>query len=154
MTDSTKNSGFPIQRTARKWALQYLYQLDVSGEDANDNTLAWFWQQIQEGNEGVGEKEWRKCQERAVELIQGVRKHVAELDVKIDGYAVDWDVKRMAAVDRNILRLAAFELLFDETPGAVSIDEALEICRVYGGGEESTAFINGILDRIHNESKK
>ncbi len=152
--EKQSKDAFPIQRTAREWALQYLYQLDISGDDGDDDSLVWFWEQIREEHPDIEDREWMKCSDRALALARGVRDKVADLDVRINACAVDWDLTRIAPIDRNILRLAAYEILYADTPAAVSIDEALEICRIYGDGNESTGFINGILDRIYREQDK
>jgi N utilization substance protein B len=83
-------------------------------------------------------------------LYDGVVLHRAEIDVKLTAAAENWRLVRMAGVDRNVLRLGAFEVLHttDETPTAVAIDEAIEMARRYGS-EDSPAFVNGVLDKIN-----
>ena len=76
--------------------------------------------------------------------------HVAEIDPHISGHAEHWRIERMPAVDRNILRLAVFEMTTSETPAAVVIDEALELARKFSS-EESVQFVNGVLDAVHRE---
>jgi N utilization substance protein B len=83
----------------------------------------------------------------AEELALGVHAHRKQLDECIAAHARNWRVERMAAVDRNILRLAAFELLYTETPTQVVLDEAIELAREFGG-ERSPAFVNGVLDAL------
>jgi N utilization substance protein B len=86
-----------------------------------------------------------------VGLYDGVLAHAGEIDGKITAAAENWRLPRMAAVDRNVLRLGAFELLFSpETPPGVALDEAIEIARRYGSAD-SPAFVNGVLDRIRKE---
>jgi N utilization substance protein B len=85
-------------------------------------------------------------------LFDGVVAQVADIDAKIAAAAENWRVSRMTTVDRNILRLGAFELLFmRDTPAAVVFDEAIELARRYGSGD-SSAFVNGVLDRLGQES--
>jgi N utilization substance protein B len=85
-------------------------------------------------------------------LFDGVTTHAATLDEQLTAVAENWRVSRMAAVDRNVLRLGAYELLHTaETPPAVAINEAIELARRYGS-KDSPAFVNGILDRI-NQSR-
>src|SRR5439155_13107181 len=85
-------------------------------------------------------------------LFDGVAAHAAELDEQLSAAAENWRVARMAAVDRNVLRLGAYELLHDsQTPPAVTINEAIELARRYGS-KDSPAFVNGVLDRI-NQSR-
>ncbi len=84
----------------------------------------------------------------AQELIRGTVEHLAELDRKIAAFAEGWAVERMANVDRNIMRLAAYEIFCrDDIPERVSINEAIELAKRFGS-EESAKFINGILDRL------
>jgi|SRR5579884_2929965 len=81
-------------------------------------------------------------------LYDGVLTHLAEIDPRLSEAAENWRLPRMATVDRNILRLGAFELLWaPETPAGVAFDEAIELARRYGSAE-SPAFVNGILDRL------
>ncbi|MBX9679308.1 MAG: transcription antitermination factor NusB [Gemmataceae bacterium] len=87
-----------------------------------------------------------------IKLYDGVIERQAEIDQRLAGAAENWRVSRMAAVDRNLLRLSAFELLYDpETPAPVVIDEAVELARRFGAGE-SSAFVNGILDRLKRDA--
>ncbi len=86
-------------------------------------------------------------------LADGVWNHKSEIDAMLTRYAENWDLHRMAAVDRNILRLSTFEIVHDkETPLSVIIDEAIEIAKTYST-EESGKFVNGILDKIKQERK-
>ncbi len=81
-------------------------------------------------------------------LVQGTAEKIAELDGTIEANAAHWSLARIAPVERNILRLAAYELLFrDDIPERVAINEAIELAKLYGS-EESGAFVNGILDQI------
>jgi N utilization substance protein B len=81
-------------------------------------------------------------------LHDGVLAHVGEIDQRLSAAAENWRLPRMAAVDRNVLRLGAYELLFaPDTPAGVAIDEAIELARRYGSGD-SPGFVNGVLDQI------
>jgi N utilization substance protein B len=84
-------------------------------------------------------------------LLAGVREHRKDIDVLIGQNAANWSVKRMATVDRNVLRLAAYEMLWAGVPGRVVINEAIELAKRYGN-QNSGQFVNGILDRILKES--
>lgn len=86
----------------------------------------------------------------AQSLIDGVRNHRQQLDKLLSKHSANWAIKRMATIDRNVLRIAAFEMLHGDTPGRVAINEAIDIARRYGG-LHSGAFVNGILDRILRE---
>ncbi len=85
-------------------------------------------------------------------LYDGVVAQLADLDAKISAAAENWRIARMPTVDRNIIRLGAFELLFmKDTPAAVAFDEAIELARRYGTAD-SSAFVNGVLDRLRREA--
>lgn len=115
-----------------------LFQLDLTGGSQVEVAEQFF------GAESPDERE-REFRER---LVRGVIDRREELDRLIVAAAAHWRLERMAVVDRNVLRLAVFEMLADaETPSAVVIDEAVEIAKKYGGSE-SGSFINGILDAI------
>jgi len=85
-------------------------------------------------------------------LIQGVTGKRAELDEKIAAAAENWSVERMAATDRNVLRLGAYEIHFTDTPTKVAVDEAVELAKRFGGAE-SAQFVNGILDKLMHQQK-
>jgi len=86
-------------------------------------------------------------------LVDGVYKNKELIDGKITKYATNWQIDRMATIDRNILRMASFELLFaEEIPPKVTINEAVEIAKKYGD-HDSGKFINGVLDKMHKEEK-
>ncbi len=82
-----------------------------------------------------------------METLKGIEQHKAEIDQLISEYAHGWRLERIFSVDRNILRLAIYELLYSQLPGEVVINEAVELAKKYGT-EHSHVFINGILDRI------
>lgn len=85
-------------------------------------------------------------------LYDGVIANLTDIDTKISAAAENWRIARMPAVDRNILRLGAFELLFmKDTPAAVAFDEAIELARRFGTAD-SSAFVNGVLDRLRREA--
>lgn len=84
-------------------------------------------------------------------LLAGIRKNRREIDEMLGNNASNWSVKRMTVVDRNILRLAAYEMLYENLPPPVAINEAIELAKRYGH-ENSGQFVNGILDRIKRES--
>lgn len=89
----------------------------------------------------------------AMSLISGVRRNRPELDTMLSARAENWSLARMAATDRNVLRLGAYELLYTETPAPVVINEALELAKRFGA-KQSAQFVNGILDRVLQEKKK
>jgi N utilization substance protein B len=85
--------------------------------------------------------------EFCLSLVLGVQRNRGELDVILAGTATNWSLERMAATDRNVLRLGAYEILYTDTPHKVAINEAVELAKRFGSGQ-SAAFVNGILDRF------
>ncbi len=130
-------SGMRLRRKGREYALQLLFQFDLS-RDA-EGLFDGFWQ---------GKILPLQLIEFTDMLVKGAIVHLAMIDRKIISNAENWSLDRMATVDRNILRLAIYELLYlDDIPSKVTINEAIEISKRFGA-EESGSFINGILDRI------
>ena len=143
------------RRRAREFALQILYQLDVQQHMSDDQAIALFWRNFaaQTGEEAAA-VDVTDAQPFAESLVRGVRAHLAELDGQIQAASRNWRLERMARVDRNLLRLALYELRFgDDVPAKVAINEAIEIAKRYGTSE-SSAFVNGILDRCREELGK
>lgn len=129
---------------ARQWAVQFLFQRDFNRGDI-EAALAEFW---------LDKKSGEKARLFAEELIQGVESKKEELDSLIRKYAEHWDVKRMGAVDRNVMRVALFEMTYrPDIPPVVSINEAVEIAKDLSG-VESGKFVNGILDRVRKEQDR
>ena len=131
------------RRRSRQRALQILFIWDVRKQSVDEAAGAFFETLYSE--EG---KVPPRNDTFLVELIHGVVEHAAEIDSHISHHAEHWRIERMPAVDRNILRLAVYELLKRETPPPVVIDEALELARRYSN-EESVQFVNGVLDAIN-----
>lgn len=132
---------------ARQIALQILYQIDITNESCAE-TLDNFWLREEERVIDAEVKNF------AAGLVKGVRDNLAEIDKNIASYATNWQIERMAVVDRNILRLGCYELLFhDDIPPKVSINEAVELAKKYSD-TESGKFVNGILDKIKTEIEK
>jgi N utilization substance protein B len=130
-----------LRRTARECALQMMYQYDV-GRHAPESILESFWEMNEQP---------QKVRDFATDLFQGAVSRIKEIDGRIQGRTRHWRLSRMAAVDRNVLRLAVFELLSDaKTPHTVVINEALEIVKKFST-HESAQFVNGILDSIKND---
>lgn len=92
-----------------------------------------------------------KLIEFARSLVSGVRRNRPKLDELLTARAENWSLARMAVTDRNILRLAGYEILFGDTPGQVAINEAVELAKRYGG-RQSPQFVNGVLDRLLKEN--
>ena len=129
----------PARRTkARERALQALYQIDVAAEGIDD-ALARFWRSF--------EPVEREVQVLAEGLVRGVAEHRRAVDEAIEGASAHWRLDRMAKVDRNVLRIAVYELLRTDVPVKVAINEAIELGKKYGS-ESTGAFVNGVLDKI------
>jgi len=125
-----------VRRRGRELALQMLYQHELAGTDVA--TMETSFDELRQAPEAV--------REFAVSLAGGVIARLPELDGRLVDQADNWRLERMAAVDRNILRLALYELLYaEDTPPAVVIDEAVEIAKRFGS-ERSSQFVNGVLD--------
>ncbi len=133
------------RRKARECALQMLFAADVAGDDARlDELVRDYWTQLSEAEPEATAREF------ATRLATGTVAHVAEIDERIKSRAEHWRISRMAVVDRNVLRLAVYEFLYEQTPRTVAINEALEIARRFSTFE-ATQFINGILDAIKRD---
>ena len=155
------------RRMAREAALQLLYLLELGKPDDRRRAFQTFWE-----HDWREEGECRLCPEEgcrdrdkpksrfslpvnqlaevpfARELVDGVLSRQKEIDEKIESHSLNWRLHRMSAIDRNILRIAVFELLYlDDIPPKVSINEAIEIAKTYGD-KNSPAFVNGILDQV------
>ncbi|MCL6566569.1 MAG: transcription antitermination factor NusB [Acidobacteriia bacterium] len=126
------------RRKAREFALQMLFRWEMNREEPAA-LQASFWQSARAA---------RDTREFANQLFAGAVAHAAETDALLAQHSEHWRLERMAAVDRNILRLAVYELRCTSTPAAVVINEALELAKKFSS-EESAAFLNGILDAIH-----
>lgn len=130
-----------LRSRARQVALQLLYQDDLNPEVA-PTAVAQFLRK------SLNRK--AAAMEFALSLLDGVREHRTELDQVLAAKADNWSVERMAAVDRNILRLGAYEILYTDTPGRVAVNEAVELAKTFGA-QQSAPFVNGILDRVLRE---
>ena len=122
---------------AREVALQVLFQDEVNPPSSAGETLRFLEVRLN-SDELVN---------FARSLIAGVRRNREELDGLLGKIAANWTLSRMAAVDRNVLRLGAYEILYTETPGRVAINEAVELAKRFGA-RQSPQFVNGILDRL------
>ena len=138
----------------REYALQVLYELDISGKDAEAAVDA-YWINFETTGRPAGSPEPDPAIKTFTQLlVSGVAKNLAEIDPMIERCSTNWRLDRMPRVDRNVLRLAAFELMHSaDVPTKVVINEAIELGKRYGS-EESGAFINGILDKLAGELRK
>lgn len=130
---------------AREFALQVLYQVDITKSDVK-LCLEDFWKNREINTEG-------SVREFTESLVLGFIGHKGEIDALISEATKNWQLNRMAVVDRNILRMTAYELLYrEDIPPKASINEAIEIAKKYGN-EDSGKFVNGVLDKI-NKTKR
>ena len=129
---------------SREIALQMLYMIDVRGPEALDELDAFL------DREAMTEPDVHQF---ARQLVEGTQENLADIDAALNRAAQNWQLSRMAIVDRNILRMAVYEMLhLEEVPAKVSINEAIELGKRYSTAQ-SGSFINGILDRIRREKK-
>lgn len=155
-----------MRREARERAIQFLFQFDMNRPDDIEAALRQFW----EGQRAAvladdrADARWGQpielppvsADETAIRLfaeplIRGTLEHQVELDERIKKFAKNWDLHRMAVVDRNVLRLAIYEMLYrEDIPPIVSINEAVDIAKKFST-EDSGKFVNGILDKIKGE---
>jgi len=130
---------------ARECALQILYQYEINPQSVEEVAES-FWIRFPDTPEQV-----RQFSEY---LVRGVVEHLTEIDPSIEKYAQNWQLKRMAAIDRNILRLSVFEIIYSgEIPPKVSINEAVNMAKKFSQ-QDSGKFVNGILDRISHAAQK
>ena len=129
------------RRAARRSALQYHFWRDLHHGDGPENILE-FWE-LCPAKPNV--------QQFAQPLIEGMLAHLPEIDARITRYCENYEFRRISAVDRNVLRLAIYEMLYrDDIPPVVSINEAIELAKEFGG-VDSGRFVNGILDRVKDD---
>jgi len=130
---------------AREIVLQVLYQDDLNEDQPENIRLRFINARLNHNKELI---------EFAHQLLEGVRENQEAVDAKLEETARNWRLSRMAATDRNVLRLGAYEILFTDTPDRVAINEAIELAKRYGTNN-SSQFVNGVLDRVmSNQSNK
>lgn len=131
------------RRRSRQRALQILFLWDARRQPVDEAVSAFY--------DTLFAEEHPERDPFVDHLVHGAVQHLDELDERIRRHAEHWRMERMPVVDRNILRLAVYEMIHEDTPPAVVIDEALELARKFSG-EESVQFVNGVLDAIRRES--
>lgn len=132
------------RRKGRELALQILYQIEMQqGEPKSALALLWRREEVSP-----------EIREFTTQLVEGTYRNLKEIDQLIEKHSTRWKLGRMAVVDRNILRLAVYELAYlHEIPTSVVLNEAIEMGKKFGT-EQSSAFINGVLDNIAKEIRK
>jgi len=127
---------------AREIVLQVLYQDDLNADQPEDIRLKFINSRLNHDHALI---------DFAQQLLAGVRKHQEKVDARLEETARNWRLSRMAATDRNVLRLGAYEILFTDTPDRVVINEAIELAKRYGTNN-SSQFVNGVLDRLMSQA--
>jgi N utilization substance protein B len=130
------------RRRARQRALQILFLWDARRPAADDAISQYY--------DTLYSEEKPERDPFVQDLVQGTIQHIREVDDRITRHAEHWRMERMPAVDRNILRLAVYEMTLGGTPAPVTIDEALELARKFSN-EESVQFVNGVLDAVRRD---
>jgi N utilization substance protein B len=132
------------RRSAREWAVQFLFQNDFNPGNV-EQALPEFWRDKNPDS---------KSKQFVEDIIHGVLRNLQQIDKLIQSYADHWEIKRMNAVDRNVIRVALFEMLFrPDIPPVVSINEAVDIAKAFSSFE-SGKFVNGILDRALQDLRR
>ena len=144
-SDAADRGHTTTRRAARESAIQLLFELDANPQQ--DLTAmfkrCWAARRLDEKGRAFTEH-----------VVKGVRQNLKSIDQTIQKYAENWDIKRMAILDRNVIRMGIFEMLFcDDVPPVVSINEAVDIAK-YFSSAESGRFVNGILDRLRKDLKR
>ncbi len=126
--------------------MQLLYRDDLNDADRSiENDVKFIGRRLNNDQALVGFAE---------SVLRGVREHLAEIDRSLESISENWRLSRMSATDRNILRLAAYEMMFGDTPPRVAINEAIELAKRYGD-QNSPKYVNGVLDRLwQNDGQK
>lgn len=133
-----------VRSKSREIALCILYEFDIIKRDPKDLIISFY-------NNYTHKEETRKF---SSQIVEGVIQNIGEIDPVIKKYAKNWEIKRMAVIDRTILRMGTFELLFTlDIPPKVSINEAVELAKKFGD-IDSPRFVNGILDKIYKTENK
>ena len=139
-----------IRRVAREMVLQSLFQMDFTQAEPEEAlAISLGVQQDEERSE-----EAEKAFGYAEKVLKGTAAHLTEIDSLIGKYAINWEVKRMPGIDRNILRMAIYEMRFarEKLPVTAAVNEAVELAKRFGS-EKSARFINGVLGKLMREEK-
>ena len=130
------------RRRAREVVMQLLYRDDLNGLGDSTTDQQFLNQRLNRNSELV---------RFADTILQGVRQYRDSIDEKLEATTENWRLERMAPTDRNVMRIAAWEILYSETPPRVAINEAIELSKRYGD-ENSSRFVNGVLDKLMQEA--
>ena len=130
------------RRRAREVVMQLLFRDDMNGVGDGSTDQQFLSRRLNRNASLI---------EFADTILQGVRQNKESIDEKLESTTVNWSLGRMAVTDRNVMRIAAWEILFGETPPRVAINEAIELSKRYGD-ENSSRFVNGVLDKLMQEA--
>lgn len=130
------------RRRAREVVMQLLFRDDMNGVGDGSTDQQFLSRRLNRNANLIG---------FADTILQGVRQNKESIDEKLESTTVNWSLGRMAVTDRNVMRIAAWEILFGETPPRVAINEAIELSKRYGD-ENSSRFVNGVLDKLMQEA--
>ncbi len=131
------------RRDGREWALQIIFSLDLNTRTDLDKVFEYFFEVHADSDE--------QTREFTEAIVKGVVENRLKIDEKIEAYAEHWKLRRMGVVDRNVLRIAIYELMFcKDIPAAVVLNEAIDLAK-YFSNSDSGRFVNGILDRAVRE---
>ncbi|MEI7902333.1 MAG: transcription antitermination factor NusB [bacterium] len=159
------------RRQGREWALQMLFQADLNPGLDVDAAIPKFWRQqwtcqmeaAEEKEREVVSDSAKSVEDRVApqkirlfteNLVRGVLGHLPELDVKVQSYTQNWPLHRMGSVERNVLRLAFYEMIYcTDVPPAVVLNEAIDLAK-YFSNADAGRFVNGVLDKLNKEIKR
>ena len=142
---------FHFKRLGRELAMQFLFECDLAGTDNLAEQLENFWTQAELSGKFPDRRVFRKARAYAEKIIAGVCEYEADINSLISKISDKWDISRMSAVDRNIIRVAVYELFHcPDIPALVSINEAIEIAKDYSSSKSGN-FINGLLNTIKDK---
>ncbi len=140
-----------FKRIGRELAMQFLFQYDFNQEGFDPEELERFFEQMDKSEVFENTRELRRGKKYTKKLAAGIIENINDIDKKINEFlSKDWDWARIAPIDKGILRVATFEMLFEEAvPPIVAINEAVELAKKFGS-EQSKRFINGLLNTLKN----
>ena len=159
------------RRQGREWALQMLFQTDLNPGMDIDMVIPKFWRQqwtcqmeeAENQDVAVEQDESKSVEARVApqkirqfteKLVRGVLGHLDEIDAKLKSYTQNWPLHRMGSVERNVLRLAFYEMIYcADVPPAVVLNEAIDLAK-YFSNADAGRFVNGVLDRLNKELKR
>ena len=159
------------RRQGREWALQMLFQTDLNPGMDIDMVIPKFWRQqwtcqmeeAENQDVAVEQDESKSVEDRVApqkirqfteKLVRGVLGHLDEIDAKLKSYTQNWPLHRMGSVERNVLRLAFYEMIYcADVPPAVVLNEAIDLAK-YFSNADAGRFVNGVLDRLNKEMKR